>query len=75
MSMDVEYSVLPRRTSGGLYHRVTTSLEKVLLGTDLALARPKGPTKKKIKCGVNIGYIGVGGVEGRREKRKEEKVG
>lgn len=71
MSMDVEYSVLPRRTSGGLYHRVTTSLEKVLLGTDLALARPKGPrTRRRLHVNGNIGYIGVG--EGRR---KEEKVG
>ena len=47
MSMDVEYSVLPSRTSGGLYQRVTTSLEKVLLGTDLALARPIQKMKKK----------------------------
>lgn len=42
MSRHVEYSVDPRRTSGGLYHRVTTSLEYVWLGTDLALARPVG---------------------------------
>ncbi|TNN39745.1 hypothetical protein EYF80_050077 [Liparis tanakae] len=27
MSMGVEYSVEPSRTSGGRYHRVTTSLE------------------------------------------------
>lgn len=27
MSMGVEYSVEPRSTSGGRYHRVTTSLE------------------------------------------------
>ena len=42
MSRQVEYSVEPRRTSGGLYHKVTTSLEYVWLGTDLALARPVG---------------------------------
>lgn len=41
-SMGVEYSVDPRRTSGGRYHRVTTSLEYVFVGTDLALARPEG---------------------------------
>lgn len=41
MSMGVEYSVDPSRTSGGRYHRVTTSFEYVLVGTDLALARPK----------------------------------
>lgn len=40
MSMGVEYSVEPSRTSGGRYHRVTTSLEYVLVGTDLARARP-----------------------------------
>lgn len=42
MSMGVEYSVDPSRTSGGRYHSVTTSLEYVLVGTDLALARPGG---------------------------------
>lgn len=41
MSSDVEYSVLPSRTSGGLYHNVTTSWEYVWLGTDFALAKPK----------------------------------
>ena len=49
MSIDVEYSVLPSRTSGGLYQRVTTSLEKVLLGTDFALARP---VKTREKLGM-----------------------
>lgn len=38
--MGVEYSVDPSSTSGGLYHRVTTSLEYVFVGTDLARARP-----------------------------------
>lgn len=47
MSRQVEYSVEPRRTSGGLYHKVTTSLEYVWLGTDLALARPVGYRKHK----------------------------
>ena len=41
MSICVEYSVDPRRTSGGRYQSVTTSLEYVLVGTDLALAKPK----------------------------------
>jgi hypothetical protein len=40
MSRDVEYSVLPSRTSGGRYHNVTTSWEYVCEGTDFALARP-----------------------------------
>lgn len=40
MSICVEYSEDPSRTSGGRYQRVTTSLEYVLVGTDLALARP-----------------------------------
>jgi hypothetical protein len=39
--------VEPRRTSGGLYHKVTTSLEYVWLGTDFALARPVGYMKHK----------------------------
>lgn len=39
--MEVEYSVEPKSTSGGLYHRVTTSFENVLVGTDFALAKPK----------------------------------
>ena len=43
MSIWVEYCVLPRRTSGGRYHSVTTSFEYVLVGTDLALAKPKSP--------------------------------
>ena len=41
MSMGVEYSVDPSRTSGGRYHSVTTSLEYVFVGTDLALASPE----------------------------------
>lgn len=41
ISRQVEYSVEPKRTSGGRYQRVTTSLEYVWLGTDLALARPE----------------------------------
>ena len=32
--------MLPSRMSGGRYHRVTTSLEYVLVGMDLARARP-----------------------------------
>lgn len=42
MSICVEYSEDPSRTSGGRYQRVTTSLEYVLVGTDLARARPAG---------------------------------
>lgn len=44
MSICVEYSEDPSRTSGGRYQRVTTSLEYVLVGTDLARARPAGKT-------------------------------
>lgn len=40
MSICVEYSEEPNNTSGGRYQSVTTSLEYVLVGTDLALARP-----------------------------------
>lgn len=40
MSICVEYSEEPSSTSGGRYQSVTTSLEYVLVGTDLALARP-----------------------------------
>lgn len=40
MSICVEYSEEPSRTSGGRYQSVTTSLEYVLVGTDLARARP-----------------------------------
>ncbi len=46
MSMGVEYSVEPRRTSGGRYHSVTTSCEYVFVGTDLARARPKSANCK-----------------------------
>ena len=40
MSICVEYSEEPKRTSGGRYQSVTTSLEYVLVGTDFARARP-----------------------------------
>ena len=40
MSMEVVYSVEPRRTSGGRYHRVTTSFEYVFVGIDFARAKP-----------------------------------
>lgn len=40
-SILVEYVLLPKRTSGALYHSVTTSLENVLTGIPNALARPK----------------------------------
>ena len=50
MSMGVEYSVDPRRTSGGRYQRVTTSLEYVLVGTDLARAKPKSANFDIQKC-------------------------
>ena len=39
--MLVLYVLLPRRTSGARYHKVTTSLEKVLTGMPKARARPK----------------------------------
>ena len=58
MSMGVEYSVEPRRTSGGRYQRVTTSLEYVFVGTDLARARPKSASWKKEKeRRVKIGHF------------------
>jgi hypothetical protein len=41
ISIVVVYFLLPRRTSGGLYHRVTTSFVKLLTGTPKARARPK----------------------------------
>ena len=41
ISSDPEYSVDPNKTSGGLYHNVTTSCEYVCDGTDFALAKPK----------------------------------
>lgn len=58
MSRDVEYSVLPRRTSGGRYHNVTTSCEYVWHGTDFARASPVRntstvdtlATKKEHRC-------------------------
>jgi len=55
MSIGVEYSVDPRRTSGGRYHRVTTSFEYVFVGTDLARANPKSANcnthnRKEQKC-------------------------
>jgi len=50
MSRDVEYSVLPSKTSGGRYHSVTTSCEYVCEGTDFALARPEKTSCIKIKA-------------------------
>lgn len=41
MSIEALYSVEPNKTSGGRYHRVTTSFEYVFVGTDLARASPK----------------------------------
>lgn len=49
MSICVEYSEDPSSTSGGRYQSVTTSLEYVLVGTDLALARPVEEKYDKIK--------------------------
>ena len=54
MSMGVEYSVEPSSTSGGRYHSVTTSFEYVLVGTDLARARPKSAS-----CGGEIDFIAI----------------
>lgn len=44
ISMLVLYVRLPRSTSGARYHKVTTSLEKVLTGIPNARARPKSPS-------------------------------
>ena len=49
MSICVEYSEEPSSTSGGRYQSVTTSLEYVLVGTDLALARPVEQKYEKSK--------------------------
>lgn len=56
MSMGVEYSVDPSRTSGGRYHRVTTSLENVFVGTDFARASPKSANleKKTIRTVIKV---------------------
>ena len=51
MSICVEYSEEPSNTSGGRYQSVTTSLEYVLVGTDLALARPVVRNKREIRTG------------------------
>lgn len=48
MSICVEYSEDPRSTSGGRYHSVTTSLEYVLVGTDLARAKPGQKTGRHL---------------------------
>jgi len=55
MSIGVEYSEEPSSTSGGRYHSVTTSLEYVLVGTDLALARP---VEQKREMWTQIGHLG-----------------
>lgn len=52
MSIGVEYSVDPSSTSGGRYHRVTTSFEYVFVGTDFARAKPKSAS-----CSSNITRI------------------
>lgn len=36
-----EYSLVPNRTSGALYHRVSISCVNVFIGNEKALARPK----------------------------------
>ena len=41
MSTPREYSFLPKRISGALYHKVSTSCVKVLIGIVNALASPK----------------------------------
>lgn len=53
ISIGVEYSVDPSKTSGGRYQRVTTSLEYVLVGIDLALARPFDGKSEFYKNGKN----------------------
>lgn len=47
MSICVEYSEEPNKTSGGRYQSVTTSFEYVLVGTDFALARPVEKKKQE----------------------------
>ena len=41
MSTPKEYSFFPKRISGALYHKVSTSCVKVLIGIVKALASPK----------------------------------
>jgi len=41
MSTPKEYSFFPKRISGALYHRVSTSWVRVLIGIVKALASPK----------------------------------
>lgn len=56
MSICVEYSEEPSSTSGGRYHSVTTSLEYVLVGTDLALARPAERGRGEIKTDEGLSF-------------------
>ena len=41
ISIELEYFCDPNKTSGGLYHKVTTSCVYPLTGIPEALARPK----------------------------------
>jgi len=45
-SIDEEYFFDPKRTSGALYHKVTTSLVYPATGTPTALASPKSANFK-----------------------------
>ena len=59
ISIGVEYSVLPSKTSGGRYHNVTTSCEYVFVGKDLIRAKPKSANFNSPRslinkfCGLN----------------------
>lgn len=60
MSSWVLYWVEPSRMSGGRYHSVTTSFEYVLVGMDLARARPGGTAGS----GGALAALGALGVTG-----------
>ena len=45
-SIGVEYSLMPRRSSGARYHRVTTTAVYAFRGEPYSLAKPKSPTCK-----------------------------
>lgn len=57
MSICVEYSEEPSSTSGGRYQSVTTSFEYVLVGTDLALARPEEQKHEKLKYNTQFQQV------------------
>lgn len=50
MSIEVEYILAPNRTSGGRYHKVTTSDEKNRTGIPKARAKPKSASFSSPFC-------------------------